>query len=196
MSVQNRQIRILKTDGLKQIVFGEVYAPNRLDTHGMMMLAEDIETMAHRFLRDVVLTKSIDQMHDNKAVNAYPVESFIARKNDPDGYTEGAWVVGVKIEDPVIWDKVLKGDYNGFSIEVYVTKAAVAAEIMTTPHVFGETEAEADHSHLFFAEINEEGRVIGGMTSKAADGHFHVIKRASATEDAGDVAHSHRYFAV
>mgnify|MGYP000181515341 CR=1 FL=1 len=183
--------RILRTDAYEQIVYGQVYAPNKPDSHGAIMLPEDVRKMAHRFLRDVVLARSIDVMHDNNAVSAYPVESFIACANHPEGYDEGGWVVGVKIEDPVVWAKVLNGDLNGFSFEAYVTKAAVVAEVSVIPHYIGQTEEEAGHSHLFFVEINADGRVVGGRTAVAA-GHYHEILRASATEDA--LSHSHRFF--
>ena len=189
---------IKKTDAYEQIVYGEVYAPNKPDSHGAMMLPADVRKMAHRFLRDVVLARSIDVMHDNKAITAYPVESFIACADHPDGYTEGAWVVGVKIEDPTIWEQVLKGDLNGFSFEAYVTRAATVATVSVLPHYIGVTEAEAGHDHIFFVEINADGRVVGGRTAAGPDGHIHEIKRASATEDAftagSKEAHSHRFF--
>ena len=39
-----------KSDAKKQIVFGEVYVPDRKDTDGNFMTAETIEDMAHDFL--------------------------------------------------------------------------------------------------------------------------------------------------
>ena len=184
---------VQKADAMQQIVYGEVYAPNRPDSQGHMMLAEDIRLMCHRFMKDVVLSKSIDEMHNNEPAKAYPVESFIACADHPDGYTEGAWVVGVKVEDAAVWEKVLKGDYNGFSVQMLITRAAVLAEVIVMPQVFGETEADSDHTHLFMVQINEDGRVTGGMTAPGgADGHVHEIKRASATEDFA--GHSHRFF--
>jgi hypothetical protein len=68
-------VPIKKTDGEKQIVYGEVYAPYVLDTYGEFMTPEDIETMAHRFMQ-LDLTKVIDTQHDNQPNGSFPVESF------------------------------------------------------------------------------------------------------------------------
>lgn len=83
------------------------------------MTAEDIKKLAHRALK-LDLAVIIDTQHDNVPNGSYPVESFIARSGDPD-YTEGAWVMGVKVPDDATWEKVLKGELNGFSFEAMVT---------------------------------------------------------------------------
>lgn len=189
---------IKKADAYEQIAYGEVYAPNKPDSHGAIMLPEDVRKMAHRYLRDVVLTRSIDVMHDNKPIAAYPVESFIACANHPDGYTEGAWVVGIKVEDAEVWEQIVNGDLNGFSFEAYVTKASAPVTVNVLPHYIGVTQVDSGHDHVFFVEINADGKVVGGRTAAGPDGHSHVIARASATEDSYVVgsssAHSHRFF--
>lgn len=182
--------KIIKSDEDRQIIYGEVYAPNRLDTHGEMMLAEDIETMAHRFMR-LDLTKAIDTNHNNVPVAAYPIESFIAREGDPD-YTPGAWVMGVKIEDPELWADIKAGRYNGFSFEAYVVPVEAEVEVEVVRDHVGKTEANADHDHYYFVQLDEDGRVIQGRTSKAADGHYHEIVRNSVTKVAS--RHLHRFF--
>ncbi len=172
--------KIRKTDEDKHLVYGEVYSPNCVDTHGEMMLKEDIELIAHRFLQHASLTKSIDTQHDNKSCEAYPVESFIARKDDPD-YAEGAWVLGVKIECDTLWDQVKKGELNGFSLEAWVTKVNAVVEMEIDPEVIGETEESDDHTHLFFAQMNDDGKVYAGRTT-TVNNHSHEIIKASATE--------------
>ena len=109
-------VTIKKSDADKQIVYGEVYVPYSIDTQGEMMLPDDIEKMAHRYLQLPNLSKTIDVNHDNRPVNCHVVESFVARKGDPE-FTEGSWVVGMKIDDSSIWSLIKDGKINGFSFE-------------------------------------------------------------------------------
>jgi hypothetical protein len=182
--------KIVRSDDDRQIIYGEVYAPNRLDTYGEMMVAEDIELMAHRFMR-LDLTKSIDVKHDNKPIEAYPVESFIAREGDPD-YTAGAWVMGVKVEDAEVWSDIKAGNLNGFSFQAMVTPVQRTVEIEVVRDQVGKTEQNDDHEHYYFVQLDENGKVVKGRTSKAADGHWHEIKRGSVTEKTD--SHNHRFF--
>jgi hypothetical protein len=184
--------RIKKIDAAQQIVAGEVFAPNVIDSHGEMMLKEDIETMAHRFMKLGNVNRRIDQSHDNVPQDAYPVESFIARKGDPD-FTEGAWVLAVKIVDEKIWEQVVKGELNGFSFEAMVTKVATVVEMEIEPECIRMTEPGGDdgHTHLFYARINDDGKITEGRTS-TVNGHSHEIKRGTATEESA--GHAHRIF--
>lgn len=104
-----------KSNSQKQIVYGEVYVPNQRDTDGNFMTAETIEKMAHDFLAKQ-RNSQISKGHDGKADKGCVVESFIARKDDPD-FIEGAWVIGAHIPDIEIWKQVESGDLTGFSIE-------------------------------------------------------------------------------
>lgn len=181
--------RIKKADAKKQIVYGEVYAPNIIDAHGDIMTAEDVEILAHRFLQLPVLKGSVDTFHSHNPVAAYPVESFIARPGDPD-YAEGAWVLAVKVEDKEIWDKIETGEINGFSIDAYAVKQDVQVTAAVFKSFMGETKESEGHTHFLFATLNESGKVIGGMTD-TVNGHFHEIRRASVTETSNN--HSHRF---
>jgi len=181
---------IRKSDEDRQIVYGEVYAPNRIDTQGEMMLPEDVELMAHRYMR-LKLDQAIDIRHNNIAISAYAVESFIAREGDPD-FTEGAWVLGVKIEDEDVWSDIKTGKLNGFSFQAMVKYASADVEIELIRDQVGKTELAEDHEHFYFVQLNENGNVLKGRTSKAEDGHFHLIGRASVTHEAS--GHSHRFF--
>lgn len=183
-------IRVKKVDEDRQIVFGEVYAPMVIDTWGEMMTAEDIETLAHRFMELVHLNRSIDTGHDETSNGSYPIESFIARAGDPD-YAEGAWVLGVKVTDTAIWDQVKKGQLNGFSFQAMVRKLPAVVELEVTRDNFGETEEVDGHTHLYFVELNDDGRVASGRTTTDA-GHSHVIKSGTATE--ASAGHAHRFF--
>lgn len=110
-----RMVGFKKANAAKQIVYGEVYVPNEKDTDSNWMSAETIEKMAHDFMEDLRLTQ-IDKNHDGDTDQGVVVESFLVRKGDPD-FTEGAWVVGVKVADSKTWDAIQKGEITGFSIE-------------------------------------------------------------------------------
>lgn len=171
----------------RQILFGEVYTPNVLDTHGEMMLSDGVELMAHRFMASLK-NDQIDIMHDNRVVKAVVIESFIAREGDAE-YNEGAWVVALKIEDTGLWDEIKRGKYNGFSIETRITKVPAVVELTFYKQVFGVTAKTDGHDHVFFIQIDDGGEIVGGFTSEADDGHTHRVLRGTATELTLDHAH-------
>jgi len=183
----NVAIRICKVDNEKHIVTGEVYSPMVIDSHGDIMLPEDLEQLAHDFMAKK-LSDRIDTMHNNKPILANAVESYIARGH-PD-YSEGAWVLSVKIHDPNIWAKIKSGDYNGYSMEILARRVPAVVELLIQNQVFGVTANSNGHNHVYCVEINDMGRVVSGHTS-VDDGHFHKIVYGTATEDTED--HSHRY---
>lgn len=186
----NSHVRIQKMDAAEQIAYGVVYAPNEIDTWGDMMRAEDIKKMAHRFMQLDDVRKTIDTMHDEESNGSYPIESFIARAGDPD-YPEGAWVLGVKIPDKKLWQRVEKGELAGFSFQAMVRKLPAVVELDVSVDNFGQTEQFGDHTHLFWAEINDDGQVVAGRTS-TVKGHSHEILGGTKTEEA--LGHSHRFF--
>lgn len=176
----------------KRMVWAEVYAPNRPDTDGEWMSAETIEKMAYAFMRSQ-RTKKVDVQHDNGEYDGIDIiESFVARKGDPD-FIEGSWVVGVHINNDDIWSQVEKGEINGFSVEALVTKRTGEVEVEIPPVVTGRTTKSEDHEHTFMVAYDDEGRFLGGKTD-VVDGHMHVIKNGTITEEAK--GHMHRYSAV
>lgn len=186
-------VTIKSVDVPKRIVTGEVYPPYIIDSHGDMMEPEDVEYMAHKFL-ELDFANAFDVMHDNVAIKAKPVESWIARGH-PD-YNEGAWVLSTKVLDDNAWKRAESGDLGGYSIEAYVRKVEAIVEYTVEPNVFGYVEAHKDHDHAFFAFVNKDGVVTGGYTSIDRDAHGvphrHIIRNATRTEEAED--HTHRYF--
>ena len=108
-------VEFKKSDTKQQIVFGEVYVPDRRDTDGNFMTAETIEKMAHDFLTNK-RNAQISKAHDGNTDKGCVVESFIAREGDPD-FAAGAWVVGVHVPDARIWKSIEDGELTGFSIE-------------------------------------------------------------------------------
>ena len=99
----------------KQIVYGEVYVPDKKDSDGNWMTTDTIEKMAHDFLRKGLVSQ-VSKGHDGKCDKGEVVESFVARDDDPN-YATGAWVVGVHVTDVKVWKQVKDGSLTGFSIE-------------------------------------------------------------------------------
>jgi len=172
------------------IVWAEVYCPpNVPDTEGDYMDRETIQTMAYKFMQDG-RQRQIDVQHDNNLVQgACVVESFIARKGDPD-FIEGAWVVGVYVPDADVWARIKKGEINGFSIEAIVSRSQTILEVDLPPIISGRTTKNAEHEHQYHVAYGEKGEFLGGKTD-SVNGHFHLIKRGTITEEAD--GHTHRF---
>jgi len=182
---------ILKKDKLpERLVWAEVYAPNRPDSDGEFMDAETIKKMAYEFMRELKVEESVDHRHTNEIVDGVRiVESFIARKGDPD-FIEDAWVLGMHIDNDTMWASIEKGEINGFSVEAYVKKQVVDVEVSIPPVVSGITMKSEDHEHQFHVSYSDQGKFLGGKTD-VVDGHMHVIKRGTTTEEAA--GHRHRF---
>jgi hypothetical protein len=157
------------------------------------MRAAEVQKMAHAFLREGKV-KKIDVMHDNKVVEGpCIVESFIARKGDPD-FLEGAWVVCMHVPNDDIWNQIKKGEINGFSMEALVTRHDQQCEIEMPPVVQGMTSKGDDgHEHTFFVSYNDDGTFRGGTTNMVS-GHSHRILAGTHTEKSDN--HSHRFSSV
>lgn len=183
-------VAIKKADEDQRLVFAEIYAPLRPDSDGEFMDAPGIREMSYRFMKSMKLD-SVDSFHNNEIIpGCCVIESFIARKGDPD-FIEGSWVVGMHVDDADTWDKIKKGEINGFSMEAMVSKEQVDVTLTIPPILQGKTmKAEDGHVHTFYVAYDESGRFLGGKTD-AESGHYHIIKRGSVTEPSND--HSHRF---
>lgn len=109
-----RTVPIVKVDAEKRIVLGVVYEPDVRDTDGNFMTAEEIEKMAYGFLENM-RNANIDRNHDDKPQYGVVVESFIARKGDPD-FPPGSWVLGTHVIDDETWEAIKSGEITGYSI--------------------------------------------------------------------------------
>jgi hypothetical protein len=187
-----RKLKIASEE--EHIVMGEVYVPNVPDSDGEFMDAAGVKEMAYRFMKNL-RQKSIDLAHNNQTVEgACVVESFIARKGDSD-FIEGAWVVCSHIDNPETWAKIKKGEINGYSLEAFVTRDPVELEVEVPPVISGKTQSsrkgeEEPHAHEFYVSYREDGGFLGGRTD-LVNGHFHVIKRGTVTEESS--GHRHRF---
>jgi broad specificity phosphatase PhoE/8-oxo-dGTP pyrophosphatase MutT (NUDIX family) len=145
-------VRVYKADRKKQLVYGVVLEPNALDSQDDFMLPDQVEKAAHTYMKKVVRGKAsvsklqhrVQGFFKNKP-GVVPVESYIA----PCDFTldgvemvkKGTWVMCVHVEDPEIWNDVLKGEYTGFSIggtgvrrSMHVSPDVPRGYITTQPH--------------------------------------------------------------
>ena len=181
---------VKKVDDELQIVYSEVYAPNLPDSQGDFMTKVGVRKMAHNFMAQQNL-QAVDTMHDNEENGSIVVESFIARDDDPI-FLPGAWVVGIHIPDPEIWQEVKKGNLNGFSMEAMVAVEEVILDVDFPPEVTTQTiEDESGHQHTLTVKFDADGQFLGGETN-TVDGHKHTIKRMTHVEEAE--GHKHRMF--
>ena len=118
---KSKRLTILKssTSPMKQIVYCVVLAPGEVDTQDEWMKAEEIEKAAHQYL---VKSRVVGVQH-SKVADSEVVESYIAPQDmDFDGQygpqvvTKGSWVIGIKVNDPELWQKVLDGEITGVSV--------------------------------------------------------------------------------
>lgn len=108
---------IVKTDDDRMVAYGVVYAPDQVDSHGDSADARTIRRAAYEFMREGRL-KNIDTEHSFTAQMAHVAESWLVRKGDalfPDE-PEGAWAVGIQINDTDLWQALKSGDLTGISL--------------------------------------------------------------------------------
>ncbi len=185
-------MRVTKFDDELQIVYAEVYVPNIPDSDNDFMSTETVRDMAHNFLKS---GGGVDIDHSLEDIDAYVVESFVARKGDPD-FIQDSWVAGIKINDPEVWGLVKAGEINGFSLDGVGKGEETELEIEIPEFVKGETDtAEDGHSHVFKVTFDEDGNFLGGRTVDDAD-HIHLIRRGTLTEETNDHAHRFSYIEV
>lgn len=171
----------------ERLVTGQVYAPNTLDAHGHYMTAKELKRVAHQFMADGLLT-SIDVQHDNETIDAVVVESFIARKGDPD-FEEGAWVATTKINDYHIWNAIKDGILNSYSFEILTYRKDVDVEIEYQSWYYGFTDPDPHdkHDHPFMVRLDDNGEILWGKTGPGSDGSpAHSISMSNITDPLKD----------
>lgn len=188
-----RQDRLVLREDRKweQVVFAEVLVPDVVNSYGDVYTREAIVEFAYEFARQGY---GLDIDHDNVDVTGtkyYVAESFIARDGDPD-FIDGSWVVGVKVTDSELWQRILDGEINGFSFEAEVSMQPVTFLAQDQRIVVGRTEPHPvdGHTHTYTLVVDALNRPFQGGTSEDA-GHSHRILSHTVTEVSE--GHNHRY---
>lgn len=180
----------------ERIVMGEVYIPMHLDSFNTTMTKDEIKRVAYDFMRKGLLDH-IDEMHNYQKSGSYVVESFIARTGDPD-FVEGSWVLATKIENDEVWGKVVRGEYNGYSIGGRSTREKAIVKLTRVQDMELKTERSIDsemepHDHKVHLIFDRDGKLIPTWTSRELD-HEHEVIYTTATGIAKN--HNHRFVVV
>lgn len=129
-NLTTRLIPIAKISKAKQIVYGIVLSPDEFDDEDDIISADEIEKTAHSFL---VNSRVIGGMHE-QPMDAALVESYCAPVDfeltdtpyGPQKVKQGTWIIGVRINDKDEWQKVVDGEYQGFSVGGFGLRDKVA----------------------------------------------------------------------
>lgn len=116
-------------DDEKHLVTGPVMIPDRkilrIDLDGnpyyVWFSKETIEELSQTFMRDMK-NRDFNLQHAENVRGIYVTESWLTGKNDKSkdmGFDlpEGSWMMTVKIEDPLIWERIKSDELRGFSID-------------------------------------------------------------------------------
>ncbi len=121
-------MHIAKSDYEKQWVFGIVLAPNELDSYGDYETPDNIADAAASYMLNLwkgQKPEAVGKQHE-EPIKAIPVQSFQAPVDfwyDDSPHTpeymvpKGAWVLGIHILDKAEFEKVVSGEYIGFSMQ-------------------------------------------------------------------------------
>ncbi len=188
-----RHIEITKHNDELGVAYGIVYSPNKEDSQGDMASADEIRKAAYGFMKHASIAKAVDVEHDLKPVDAHICESWIVRKGDEIFLEEeGAWAVGVKLEEEELLAAVKKGELTGLSMYGTATRVqkkdeeakGIAAEVAkAVKAVFvdmfkSNTNKEDDLSNkdqdtktqeLIKSVLGEATKEIAGEVKKAID---------------------------
>ena len=111
--VERLTASVVKIAPKKRKITCAVYVPMKADAHNNFMTADEIEKASDYFLLN---HRAVDEMHDMVKGVGGITQNYIAKKNDPDGFVEGTWVVEIKIFTDDAWKRILKGEYKGISM--------------------------------------------------------------------------------
>jgi hypothetical protein len=83
------------------------------------MSVEDIEKTAHGYL---VESRVVGEQHQKlmkvSVVESYlaPVDFSVSGQFGDQEIKKGSWILGVKVADSTDWEKILGGEFTGFSV--------------------------------------------------------------------------------
>jgi hypothetical protein len=112
-----KEIKIIKTDDEKHLVYATVYEPDTVDSQGDTANASEIEKACHKFSENLRLLK-VDTQHDFDPNGSIVVENNILRAADPMFPTTktGSWVTVIKVAAEDIWAQIKNGTIGGLSL--------------------------------------------------------------------------------
>jgi len=112
-------IQIVSKKKAQQVLTGIVLSPEETDGHNEVIGADVIEKAAYDFLAHYNTQTRVGLLHLQMNRDVHLVESYIAPNDLSIGgqaVVKGAWLVSIKVIDPVIWAAVEDGTLTGLSI--------------------------------------------------------------------------------
>jgi hypothetical protein len=127
--LSKEEVKFKQTE--KGLIVGLALIPNKDikrktkdgELYNIFFSEETVEKTAQLFMRNQH-TRSITLDHESKTDKAYVVESWIVEDPKKDKIAlygidavKGSWAVAMKVDDQELKQRILNGEYNGFSIE-------------------------------------------------------------------------------
>ena len=168
---------IVKVDKDKRFALAPALIPDKPDSDGEFVTAEEIERAAHDFM---AWYQMITYMHavPLERRDVAIVESYILRESTRIGGRKlpaGTWMLGLKIFDDKLWDKVKKGELKGISIGGYCmgAKSLEKSAKRATP-ILHEDDDDDEPKELKGLRVFEVALVDNPAVP---DAHWLILKR-------------------
>lgn len=160
-AASTREVHIAKAVTEERVVVGVALDPYQFDSQDDWCPAREVRNTAWGWLEN---SRVVGFMHEVEA-NATVLESALwpyptprdyhaAMANQPhraylsdlgtDKVHSGAWVVSVRVDDPVVWESIKAGEITGYSIGGYGIRTEVDRETAIPEVEFIEQRAPAD----------------------------------------------------
>lgn len=120
----------------------------------------------------VVESWIVEDVENDKA-NAIGLENF----------SEGSWIIGVKVDDDEMWQSVKEGKWSGFSVEAFVDLKEIAKEINNNKHI----KSEMAKKEVKMDEILENIKSIISDAIGEAEGEDSTVQEEVVQEAAEEV---------
>lgn len=160
-------VPLMKVADEKKVVYGIVYAPGEIDEQGDWTTAEEIEKAAYRFMKNLRL-HNIDKNHDFQPKDAFICESWLIRAGDPlfPEEREGAWAVGIKVEDDELWKGIKEGEITGLSMAGVAKRVPMEKGFKKAPE---EKEWDFKSSDYTVQQLARASAWVKGMENPHSD---------------------------
>lgn len=115
-------VRFQKFDDAERLIIGPLLIPETFDKQDDIVTPIEVRRGAHRFLtRMIGGDAKLGVMHSKFPDGLELVESYVVPTGNTidvgdETYSEGTWLVVVRILDDEIWRRVQEGELTGFSV--------------------------------------------------------------------------------
>lgn len=184
--VIEKEIRIVKADARRRVVYGVVLAPDEVDDERDTITTGEIEKAAYAFML-AGRTQQIDTDHSFEAGAGFVAESWLVRQGDPlfAEEPEGTWAVGIKVTDDEVWARIEKDELTGLSVAGLARRQPVEVELEAEEEGMTDIEKQqAEPSAAAEEDVakNFADRVIAHIKEAFSGGAVEVVKASGQEE--------------